>query len=94
MKVKQVVLIICLCFFVSAISITGYHNFFALKIVALDSTLYLQKIQAEYAKGAISKTEVDKRLESLSTVIKDQPANRVILMSDMVVSKNVKRIKP
>lgn len=79
---------------VSLASLYGYHRFWALKIVTLDTTPYLAKIQTDFMKGDISEIELDQRLLTLADVIKNQPRNHVILISEMVVSKNVKRIEP
>ncbi|MBU1171313.1 MAG: hypothetical protein KKD44_17280 [Proteobacteria bacterium] len=91
---KQLTLTVLICLVVSIASLYTYHRFWSLKIVAIDTRPYLAKIQTEFMNGDISESELDQRLLSLADVIKNQPENHVVLISEMVVSKNVKRIEP
>jgi dephospho-CoA kinase len=83
-----------LCLVISVITIFGYDRLFAQKIVAIDTTPYLQNVQAEFLKGKMSEDDLNKRLEILRSMISKQPRNHILIVSDMVVSKNVKTIKP
>jgi hypothetical protein len=93
-KLAIVVSGICLCCLISFLSIITYDRFYALKIVAIDTTPFIKKIQSEYLKGGMTEAELDKKLKGLLAIIESQPKNQVILMSEVVVSKNVKKYQP
>jgi hypothetical protein len=85
---------VIICMIISVITVVAYDRLFAQKIVAIDTTEYLQKVQSEYLKGKMTDDDMNTQLEVLREMIKKQPRNRILIVSDMVVSKNVETLKP
>jgi isochorismate synthase EntC len=78
----------------SILSVATYHHFFAVKIVAADTTEFLQQIRSDYLDNKITPKELEQKIEQVIAAIRQQPANKIILSSDVVLSKNVEIIKP
>ena len=78
----------------SIISVMVYHHCFAVKIVAADTTEFLQQIRTDYLDNKLTPKELEQKIEQVIGAIRQQPANKIILSSDVVLSKNVEIIKP
>ena len=96
MKDKFMMLVLCGVISVcsSAISMVVYHNFFAVKIVAADTSGFLNQIREDYLNRKITPKELEQKIEQVIGTIRQQPQNKIILSSDVVLSKNVEIIKP
>ncbi len=96
MKDRLLLVILCTVISIcsSAISVTAYHKWFAVKIVAADTTGFLKQVRADYLSRKITPKELEQRLEQVVGLIRQQPGNRIILTSDVVLSKNVEIITP
>ena len=92
-NIKQNIGVFLVCMIVSVSSIFIYDNYFATKIVKLDMTQYINDIQKKYMAEEITMAEVDKRLAKMKNIIESQKPNKILILSDMVVSKNVETIK-
>lgn len=83
-----------LCATVSAGSIAIYDRFYATKIVALDLKEFNSLIQKGVTDGKIDEKQIDIYLEHLDNTISSQGKNTVVLLSDVVASKNVETVVP
>ena len=96
MKDKLRLLLLCgvISICSSIFSVMIYHHCFAVKIVAADTTEFLQQIRMDYLDNKITPKELEQKIEKVIGAIRQQPANKIILSSDVVLSKNVEIIKP
>ena len=96
MKDKLRLLLLCgvISICSSIISVMVYHHCFAVQIVAADTTEFLQQIRMDYLDNKLTPKELEQKIEKVIGAIRQQPANKIILSSDVVLSKNVEIIKP
>ena len=84
--------------FLSVAAMTGilaaYDNYFAQKIVALDVKGYIAGQRDLYLNGKITDAELKESFDRLEKVKERVPKNRVIILGDVLVRKNVEEIKP
>lgn len=92
-KCLSLLLTVLLCGSVSAGVMWFYHEKYAVKIIAVDASEYIEKIGNQYRNGEIGKDGMKKKLERISEMIESLPDNAVAVSSDVVLSKNVKTIK-
>ena len=78
----------------SVLSVTVYHKWFAVKIVAADTSGFLKQVRADYLNREITPKELEQRIEQVIRLIQQQSENKIILTSDVVLSKNVEIITP
>ena len=96
MKDKLTLLFLCgvISICSSVFSIMIYHHYLAVKIVAADTTEFLQQIRTDYLDNKLTPKELEQKIEQVIEAIRQQPNNKIILSSDVVLSKNVEIIKP
>jgi len=83
---------------ISALLTTGilaaYDCYFAQKIVALDVKGYIAEQRDLYLSGKINDAQLKESFDRLEMVKERVPKNRVIILGDVLVRKNVEEIKP
>lgn len=92
-KCLSLLLTVLLCVSVSAGAMWIYNEKYAVKIIAVDVSEYIEKIGNQYRSGEIDKDGMRRELERISEIIESLPDNAVSVSSDVVLSKNVKTIK-
>jgi hypothetical protein len=84
--------------FVSAVLTVGilalYDRFYAQKIVALDVKGYIAEQRDLYLSGKINDAQLKERFDKLEKAKERVPGNRIIILGDVLVRKNVEEIKP
>lgn len=84
--------------FVSAVVTVGilalYDRYYAQKIVALDVKGYIAEQRDLYLSGKINDTQLKERFDRLEKAKERVPGNRIIILGDVLVRKNVEEIKP
>lgn len=85
---------VLICAVTSAGMIAGYDRWFAQKIVALDVKGYIAEQRDLFISGRISEEQLKQNFDRLEKVKEKAPANRVIILGDVLVRKNVEVIEP
>ena len=62
--------------------------------VAADTAGFMRQARTDYLNRKITPQQLEQRIEQAMGLIRQQPANSVVLTSDVVLSKNVKIIAP
>lgn len=71
-----------------------YDSYFAQKIVALDVKGYIAEQRDLFLTGKINEDQLKKSFDRLEQVKEKVPKNRVIILGDVLVRKNVEEITP
>jgi len=83
---------------VSVVITTGmlaaYDCYFAQKIVALDVKGYIAEQRDLYLAGKINDAQLKESFDRLERVKEKVPGNRIIILGDVLVRKNVEEITP
>jgi len=79
---------------VSAGMVAGYDRWFAQKIVALDVKGYIAEQRDLFISGKIDEDQLKRNFDRLEKVKEKVPGNRVIILGDVLVKKNVEVIEP
>lgn len=74
--------------------LAAYDNYFAQKIVALDVKGYIAEQRDLYLSGKINDDQLKESFDRLEKVKERVPKNKVIILGDVLVRKNVEEIKP
>lgn len=83
-----------ICVVVSAGMIAGYDRWFAQKIVALDVKGYIAEQRDLFISGKIDEEQLKRNFDRLEKIKEKVPGNRVIILGDVLVRKNVEVIEP
>lgn len=93
-KLDRFVTTVLICAAVTAGMIAGYDRWFAQKIVALDVKGYIAEQRDLFISGRIDEEQLKRNFDRLEKVKEKVPANRVIILGDVLVRKNVEVIEP
>jgi len=93
-KLDRFVTMVLVCAVVSAGMIAGYDRWFAQKIVALDVKGYIAEQRDLFISGKIDEDQLKRNFDRLEKVKERVPGNRVIILGDVLVRKNVEVIEP
>lgn len=93
-KLDRFMTTVLICAAVSAGMIAGYDRWFAQKIVALDVKGYIAEQRDLFISGKIDEEQLKRNFDRLEKVKEKVPANRVIILGDVLVRKNVEVIEP
>ena len=93
-EIRRLLLTVLLCAATSAMMIAGYDRWFAQKIVALDVKGYIAEQRDLFISGRISEKQLKQNFDRLEKAKEKVPANRVIILGDVLVRKNVEVIEP
>jgi len=85
---------VLICATVSAGMIAGYDRWFAQKIVALDVKGYIAEQRDLFISGKIDEEQLKRNFDRLEKAKEKVSGNRVIILGDVLVRKNVEVIKP
>jgi hypothetical protein len=84
--------------FVSAMVTIGvltiYDRYIAQKVVALDVKGYIAEQRDLYLSGKINDAQLKESFDRLEKAKERVPGNRIIILGDVLVRKNVEEIKP
>ncbi len=97
-KIKKIFLkltgIIVISVMSSAVSIAIYHHSYAQHIMTIDLHGFQEKITTALTEGKMTENEMDTQLNLLEEAIATQPKNVVLVLSDVVVSRNLEKVVP
>lgn len=93
-KIGRLLTTVLICAIVSAGMITGYDRWFAQKIVALDVKGYIAEQRDLFISGKIDEEQLKRNFDRLEKIKEKVPGNRVIILGDVLVRKNVEIIEP
>ncbi|MFZ5572892.1 MAG: hypothetical protein ACOZF0_21035 [Thermodesulfobacteriota bacterium] len=93
-NLKSVLLCLLISLGTSITSIAAYHQWFAVRIVAADTSGFLKQVREDYLNRNITPKELEHKLEQMIALIRQQPDNKIILTADVVLSKNVETVTP
>jgi len=93
-KLDRFMTTVLICAAVSAGMIVGYDRWFAQKIVALDVKGYIAEQRDLFISGKIDEEQLKRNFDRLERVKENVPGNRVIILGDVLVRKNVEVIEP
>ncbi|MHC1698872.1 MAG: hypothetical protein AB9919_12595 [Geobacteraceae bacterium] len=93
-KLDRFMTTVLICVAVSAGMIAGYDRWFAQKIVALDVKGYIAEQRDLFISGKIDEEQLKRNFDRLEKVKEKVPGNRVIILGDVLVRKNVEVIEP
>ena len=79
---------------VTAGMLAVYDKYFAQKIVALDVKGYIAEQRDLYLSGKINDAQLKESFDRLEKAKERVPGNRIIILGDVLVRKNVEEIKP
>ena len=79
---------------VTALMLAAYDRYYAQKIVALDVKGYIAEQRDLYLAGKINDAQLKESFDRLEKAKEKVPGNRVIILGDVLVRKNVEEIKP
>ena len=79
---------------VSICTVHYYDTHYATKVVTINASGFMAKIKERILNQKIDGNAIDRELVKLDNLIKAQPDNTLVLLSDVVVSKNVKALQP
>ena len=91
---RAILLAVLLSSLVTAALLVAYDRYFAQKIVALDVKGYIAEQRDLYLAGKINDTQLKESFDRLEKAKERVPGNRVIILGDVLVRKNVEEIKP
>jgi len=74
--------------------LAAYDCYFVQKIVALDVKGYIAEQRDLYLAGKINDAQLKESFDRLERVKDKVPGNRIIILGDVLVRKNVEEIKP
>ena len=96
MKNRFTVVLLCAVVSIcsSVICVAAYHRYFSIRIVAADTSAYLEQVRIDYLNRRITPAELDQQIENVIAILRKQPENTIVLSSDVVLSKNVEIITP
>jgi len=92
--IRRLLTTVLICAAVSAGMIAGYDRWFAQKIVALDVKGYIAEQRDLFIRGRINEEQLKQNFDRLEKVKEKVPGNRVIILGDVLVRKNVEIIEP
>jgi len=93
-EIGRLLTTVLICAAVSAGMIAGYDRWFAQKIVALDVKGYIAEQRDLFISGKIDEEQLKRNFDRLEKVKEKVPGNRVIILGDVLVRKNVEVIEP
>ena len=85
-----------LCLICSVVAIIAYDRFYVghtPKIVAVDLKGFIQKEQALFMQGKLTKDQLEANVKGLTDKIMTVPADTAVITNDVVV-RNVERLDP
>jgi hypothetical protein len=74
--------------------LTVYDRYIAQKVVALDVKGYIAEQRDLYLSGKINDAQLKESFDRLENAKERVPGNRIIILGDVLVRKNVEEIKP
>jgi len=92
--IGSLLITVLICATVTAGMIAGYDRWFAQKIVALDVKGYIAEQRDLFISGKIDEEQLKRNFDRLEKVKEKVPGNRVIILGDVLVRKNVEIIEP
>lgn len=93
-EIETVVKAVLISAAISTGILTAYDNYIAQKIVALDVKGYIAEQRDLYLNGKINDAELKESFDRLEKVKERVPKNRVIILGDVLVRKNVEELRP
>ncbi len=91
-KTYAVVLIIVVSMVSSVATVAVYDRYVAQKVVAVDVSGFLQEQRDMVLAKKITMDDFKANLERYLAALKNQPKNRVLILEDVIASKNLEKV--
>ncbi len=91
-KTYAAVLVIVVSMVISVATVAVYDRYVAQKVVAVDVSGFLQEQRDLVLAKKITMDDFKANLERYLAALKSQPKNRVLILEDVIASKNLERI--
>ena len=91
-KTYTVILVIVVSMISSVATVAAYDRYVAQKVVAVDVSGFLQEQRDLVLAKKITMDDFKANLERYIGALKSQPRNRVLILEDVIASKNLEKI--
>jgi len=91
---RTIMISVCLSVTLMVATLAAYDQFYAQKVVALDVKGYVAEQRDLFLAGKINEDELKRNFDKLEQVKEKVPKNKIIILGDVLVRKNVEEIKP
>lgn len=87
-----VILTIVVSMMISVAAVAAYDRWLAQKVVAVDVSGFLQEQRDLVLAKKITMDDFKANLDRYLTALKSQPKNRVLILEDVIASKNLEKM--
>ncbi len=91
-KTCAAVLVIVVSMVSSVATVTAYDRYIAQKVVAVDVNGFLQEQRDLVLAKKITMDDFKANLDRYLAALKSQPKNRVLILEDVIASKNLEKV--
>jgi len=91
-KTYAAVLVIVVSIVSSVATVAAYDRWIAQKVVAVDVSGFLQEQRDLVLAKKITMDDFKANLDRYLAVLKSQPKNRVLILEDVIASKNLEKV--
>ena len=91
-KTYAVVLVIVVSLGSSVATVAAYDRYVAQKVVAVDVSGFLQEQRDLFLAKKITMDDFKANLDRYLAALKSQPKNRVLILEDVIASKNLEKV--
>ena len=91
-KTYAAVLVIVVSLISSIATVAAYDRYVAQKLVAVDVSEFLEEQRDLVLAKKITMDEFKANLERYMAALKNQPRNKVLILEDVIASKNIERV--
>ncbi len=91
-KTYAAVLVIVVSMMSSVATVAAYDRWFAQKVVAVDVSGFLQEQRDLVLAKRITMDDFKANLDRYLAALKSQPKNRVLILEDVIASKNLEKV--
>jgi hypothetical protein len=91
-KAHAVVLAIAVSMMSSVATVAAYDRWMAQKVVAVDVSGFLQEQRDLVLAKKITMDDFKSNLDRYMAALKSQPKNRVLILEDVIASKNLEKV--
>ena len=86
------VLVIVVSMMISVATVAAYDRWVAQKVVAVDVSGFLQEQRDLFLAKKITMDDFKANLDRYLAALKSQPKNRVLILEDVIASKNLEKV--
>jgi hypothetical protein len=91
-KTYAALLVIVVSMMISVATVAAYDSYVAQKVVAVDVSGFLQEQRDLVLAKKITMDDFKANLDRYLAALKSQPKNRVLILEDVIASKNLEKV--